>query len=187
MTGPRAVVAAVVAAVVLVLGLAACSGDPEPRVAPPSPTVPSTTGTSVQIPPQMPAVAKGTDAAAAEAFVRFYQDTVNYAQQTGDVKALRMLGLKCRGCDAGIEFITDVYEGGGTINGGDGRVAEFETGFVGEGYERAIVDCVVITTKQKVDLPGKGRDAVYPAGRQPIRFILDPSDEGWVVRSLGAQ
>ena len=182
-TGTRAVIAAVV----LTLGLAGCSDDPEPRVAPPTPTAPSTTGTSVETPPEMPDAAKGTDAAAAEAFVRFFQDAVNYAQRTGDVELLRRLGLKCGGCDAGVNFIQDAYEGNGTITGGDGSLVGIDIGFVGVRNERAIVDCIVVTTKQTVDLPGSEHDAVYPAGRQPIRFILDPADPGWVVRYLGAQ
>ena len=183
-TGSRAVIAAVA----LLLGLSACSGeDPEPRVAPPSPTAPSTTGTSAETPPEMPEAAKGTDAASAEAFVKFYQVAVNYAQETGDVEGLQELGLNCRGCDAGIDFIVDVYENEGTISGGDGRITDVDVGFIGEQHERAIVDCVVITTRQDVDLPGTERDTVYPSGRQPLRFILDPSGESWVVRSLGAQ
>lgn len=182
-TGTRAVIAAAA----LTLALAGCSDDPEPKVADPTPTAPSTTEASGPTPPEMPEAAKGTDAAAAEAFVKFYQQTVNYAQQTGDTDALSKLGLKCRGCDAGVEFIVDVYDKDGTISGGDGRMVDFDIGFVGDENERAIVDCVVVTSEQRVDLPGTSQDDVYPAGRQPIRFILDPMGEGWIVRSLGAQ
>ncbi|WP_460829370.1 DUF6318 family protein [Nocardioides hungaricus] len=183
MTGPRAVVAAVVAAVVLVLGLAACSGDPEPRVAPPSPTVPSTTRASVQTPPEMPAAAKGTDAAAAEAFVRFYWETVNYAQETGDLSSLREISAKtCIACQAGLDYLEDVFAKDGAISGGRGRVGNPETAFATDGgVTYAVVDFDLRMTRQRVDLPGSGDDEVYAGGTSEVRARLAPTASGWVM------
>ena len=42
----------------------------------------------------MPAAAKRHTAAGAEAFVQFYWEMVNYAQRSGDVDGLRVLGDK---------------------------------------------------------------------------------------------
>lgn len=184
MTGTRAVIAAVA----LLLGLSACSGeDPEPKVAPPSPTSPSTTGTSAETPPEMPDAAKGTDAAAAEAFVEFYWAMVNYAQRTGEVEPLEALSLRCVGCDAGVASIERTYSNGGKVIGGVGRVVDLETSFIGDNFERAVVECVVVSKKQTIDLPGNQDDKSFSGGRQPLRFILDPSGEAWTVRSMGAQ
>lgn len=182
-TGTRAVIAAAA----LTLALAGCSDDPEPRVADPTPTAPSTTEASGPTPPEMPEAAKGTDAAAAEAFVKFYWEMVNYAQQTGDVDALQELSSKCVGCDAGIASIERTYSQDGSIVGGDGRVVALDTGFIGENFERAVVRCVVVSREQTIDLPGEKNDKTYGGGRQPLRFILDPSGDAWVVRSMGAQ
>jgi hypothetical protein len=188
-TGTRAVIAAV--GVALVLGVAACSGsDPEPRIAPPSssaPGSPSTSPAASQTAPTMPPEARGTDAKAAEAFVKFYWEMVNYAQRTGDVEGLKSLGPDCGGCDAGIGFITSVYGKGGSIHGGVGRLTKLTTGFIGKNHERAVVRCHVVTTKQNVDLPGTKHDKSFSGGDQPFQFLLDPVDSGWVVTFMGAQ
>ncbi|WP_343910899.1 DUF6318 family protein [Nocardioides aquiterrae] len=187
-TGTRAVIAAV--GVALVLG-AACSGsDPEPRLALPSssaPSTPSTSPASSQTAPTLPPEAKGTDAKAAEAFVKFYWEMVNYAQRTGDVGALQALGPDCGGCDAGIAFITDVYDRGGSIRGGEGHLTKLSTGFIGKNHDRAVVRCHVVTTEQNVDLPGTKHDKTYSGGDQPFQFQLDPVESGWVVTFMGAQ
>ncbi|GAB3197250.1 hypothetical protein GCM10027062_08580 [Nocardioides hungaricus] len=184
MTGPRVVIAAV--ALTLTLGLAGCSGDPEPRVAPPSPTAPSTTRASVQTPPEMPAAAKGTDAAAAEAFVRFYWEMVNYAQLTGDVEPLRPLGYKCINCENGIEFIEGIYSKGGEIRGGDGTPSKLDTTFTNvQGDLLAVVDSVLVLTPQDVDVPGKAKDKHYKGGDREIRMYLQPESGSWVVRTMG--
>ncbi|WP_028636087.1 DUF6318 family protein [Nocardioides sp. URHA0032] len=187
MTGTRAVIAAV--GVALALGVSACSGgDPEPRVAPPStspPTSPSTTPASDTVPPTMPPEARGTDAASAEAFVKFYFDTVNYAQSTGDVNALNHLAARCGGCDAGVQSIERTYDEGGSIKGGEGRAAEFKTGFLDKvGGDWAVVECTVFTRKQLIDRPGESDDVRYPKGSTDVRLILQPSSGAWVVRSL---
>ncbi|WP_395696242.1 DUF6318 family protein [Nocardioides sp.] len=183
MTGTRVVIAVVGA---LVLGVTACSGsDPEPRVAPPSSTSTSPTTSPSPSAPTMPAAARGTDAASAEAFVRFYWEMVNYAQATGDVAGLRLLGDKCIGCDAAIKFIQSSYEGGGRIIGGVGRPAKFQTVFVTEQGKRwASTEYRVKTTSQRVDRPGEHHDQTYPGGLTDVRMYLEPTNGAWLVRSL---
>jgi hypothetical protein len=182
-TGTRAVIAAVV----LGLGLAGCSSDdPEPRIAPPStPTAPSTTGTSAETPPEMPEAAKGTDAAAAEAFVEFFFEMVNYAQVTGDVQALKDLARLCAGCESGTTSIVDTYEHDGQIRGGEGSARQFKVGFLERDPRPwASVECTVFTTEQTVDMPGRANDERYPAGSTDVRLLIEPTTDGWVVRSL---
>jgi hypothetical protein len=134
----------------------------------------------------MPAAARGTDAAAAKAFVKFYWDTVNYAQVTGDVDELQGLSDACTGCDAGIRFIRDVYDQHGVISGGRGRLVDLETGFVGRGHSRAVVTCEVISTEQQIDLPGTSGDETYAGGRQPFQFMLEPRGLSWAIVFMGA-
>ena len=169
------------------LGVSACSGDdPEPKVAPSTaPTSPSTTAASDPIAPTMPPEAKGTDAAAAEAFVRFYWEMVNYAQETGDVDGLQGLARKCIGCDAAVKFVVESYSGGGRILGGTGRTGSFKTVFVKmHGGSWASVECRVKTDPQKVDRPGTSEDTTYPGGLTDVRLYLEPTDDAWLVRSL---
>ncbi|HZX09009.1 DUF6318 family protein, partial [Kribbella sp.] len=96
--------------------LTACTkGSPEagqPNTAPPSPTS-STTSSSASpttgpsatpsssaaptTPPARPTAAKGLTLAAAEKFVRYYSDLLNYASTTGDTGP--MLGVSEKGCE----------------------------------------------------------------------------------------
>lgn len=182
-TGTRAVIAVVA----LTLALAGCSDDPEPKVADPTPTptAPVTTEASGPTPPEMPEAAKGTDAAAAEAFVRHFFNVVNYAQSTGDVNGLKALSELCEGCDGGTATIVDAYDQDGEIRGGEGTPRRVEVGFL-ERKPRpwATVECTVVTTKQTVDLPGTTEDQTYPAGSTDVRLLLEPTSDGWLVRSL---
>ncbi|MCB0896707.1 MAG: hypothetical protein H6529_07170 [Nocardioides sp.] len=184
MTGTRVVIAA--GALTLLLGAAACSSDdPEPRVAPPSSSPPTTTPASSPTAPTMPPEARGTDAAAAEAFVKFFFEVVNFAQRTGDVSVLKTLGFRCGGCDAGVDSISSTYSHHGHIEGGEGRPAGLETGFLQRASgDWAVVECTVVTSKQFVDQPGKDNDKRYPAGKTDVRLILQPRSDAWVVRSL---
>ena len=136
----------------------------------------------------MPPEAKGTDAKAAEAFVRFYWEMVNYAQATGDVDGLAGLGSKCAACDNGIAFVRDAYDKGGEIRGGDGKPGQFDTVFINRAGEHwAIVDCRVTTSKQTVDLPGTRNDQEFPGGATDIRVYLQPAGAAWTIRSLATR
>lgn len=175
-----------------VLALGACSGDdPEPKVADPSPSAtlpssPSTTPVSGPVEPTMPAAARGSDAAAAEAFVKFYWEMVNYAQATGDVEGLKVLATRCLNCDTGVHSIEAAYEDGGEIRGGTGTVDRFDTKFIDRGRKMwAIVECRLSLTPQVVDMPGSGKDQRYPGGPSEIRMYLQPSADAWTVRSVG--
>lgn len=186
-TGTRAVIAAAA----LILALAGCSDDPEPRVADPAPTSPSapTTDASGPTPPEMPDAAKGTDAAAAEAFVRFYWETVNYAQETGDVDALSDLGSsECGACTAGVQALRDVFDANGDFRGGTGTVSINNVNFIqDDGQPNAVVEFEVTSTKQTVDYPGSGKDKVIPAGTVSLRAVLAPRGRTWLMSYWGNQ
>lgn len=182
----RAVLTAAVLLSALALG--GCSDDePEPKFAPPSkaPTSPSTTAASGPIEPTMPTAAKRHDAAAAEAFVKHYWAMANYAQATGDVSGLEDLSLRCTNCDHSIASVQQVYQGGGTIRGGENRATRLKTTFLlRPAGDWAVVELDLLTKKQEVDLPGSSDDLNYPGGRTGIRMMLEPSGDSWVVRSM---
>lgn len=172
----RAVLTALVLA--LALGLVGCSdNDPEPRTAPPSVELtpsPSAPTSSAPAAPVMPEAAKGTDAAAAEAFVKFYWDTVNYAQATGDLDDLRELSAEeCAACRGGLDYLEKVFSKDGHIVGGDNEVAGIEiVGFVKHRgrYSDAVVNLTLRTTPQSVEFPGTSKDERYAGGKSTLEM-----------------
>ena len=175
-----------------VLALGACSDDdPEPELAPPSssaPSSPSTTAVSGPIEPTMPAAARGTDAAAAEAFVRFYWEMVNYAQATGDVRALTKLSEDCPACRGGVTFIKQVYARGGRLTGGVGRIHDARVGILkGPPAKRLVVHFRLENTTQVEDYPGSRRDKTYPGGTIDFQVMLESVGRGWTVVYMGEE
>jgi hypothetical protein len=88
----------VVAALVALLVVAGCAGDPQPKEPKPSTTVSASPTVTV---PTMPAQAKEDTPSGAAAFVKHYIDVFNYAANTGDVDELSKLSSpKCDGCQS---------------------------------------------------------------------------------------
>ena len=108
----------VVGAVVLLLALAGCGGDPK---AEPSPTKSVTTPVSTTpAPPVMPEAAKADTKAGAIAFVKHYIDLINYAQATGDLDVLAGVEDRdCESCANGRDALAKIYDAGGVIKGGE--------------------------------------------------------------------
>ncbi|NGZ99563.1 hypothetical protein G5V59_01935 [Nocardioides sp. W3-2-3] len=102
--------------------LAGCSDDEPDGQPSPSPSV-STTAPVSPTPsaapakePVLPAAARQPTEAGARAFIAYYWDLINYAQVTGDVKALeKVSGPNCERCLAGIDAIRTLYESGGRL------------------------------------------------------------------------
>lgn len=194
MIGPVTDARAVIATAILLLGVTACSGDaPEPNIAPTSPATssepsdPSTSPVSGPTAPTMPPEAMGDDLAAAEAFVKFYWDSVNYAQATGDTGSLRRLGAKaCAACRAGVAKLDDIYDRGGRIVGGVGTVKITNSGLIQkDGLPDVVVDFEVTSTRQRLDMPGTTDDVTVPAGDAQLRMLLRADDGAWVATYWG--
>ncbi len=124
----RAALAASLAAVAL---LAGCTDDdPSPGDATSTwtptgtPETPTPSATAKPTEPALPDAATKATEAGARAFITYYWDLINYAQVTGDVKALKRVSARgCAGCLAGYEAIRRLYAGGGHIAGGEYEVA----------------------------------------------------------------
>lgn len=167
------------------LGLAGCTDDPEPRFAPPSsapPASPSTSAASGPTAPEMPEAAKGTDAAAAEAFVKYYWEVVNYAEQSRDLSELRRISSdRCVACQAGIDYLERVFAQDAVISGGINRVLGPRTVFVaGERGRDAVVEFELRSTRQHIAYPDADDD-VYRGGRSSMRARLQPAEVAWTM------
>lgn len=114
------------------LALSACSDDgPDPGESmstwtpsgTPEEPSPSATPTAEPTEPELPDAATKATEAGARAFITYYWDLINYAQLTGDVKALkRVSGPNCDACDGINGSIEQLYRDGGRISGGENSV-----------------------------------------------------------------
>ena len=180
-----------IAALALPLLLAGCADDePVPKTA--EPTTPATSVTETvetnepgePIEPTLPPEAEGKGRKAAEAFIRHYYDTVNYAQATGDTMGLRALALRsCAACEGGADAIDRVSKQGGTINGGEYTVtatrAVGRQDFSGAASLYYFRVSVVSATQEVTGT--KDLDGDYGGGRTRLRFQVASSDIGLQV------
>ncbi|MEI5673056.1 MULTISPECIES: DUF6318 family protein [unclassified Nocardioides] len=175
-------------AVGLVL-LAGCSGDddPEPKISPTDSSSVASTPTPSPTPsgpvePTLPAEAEGEDAAAAEAFVRFYWEMVNYAEATGEVEGLAALALQtCVACEGGSADIKRIYEAGGSVSGGEIKVRGTKSAPFESGPSRGFAVTVDVTiAPQVVKVPGE-KVQRYSGGPNQFRFIVQRDSGVWLV------
>lgn len=129
-------VSGAVGAALVVVALAGCQGDPEPRVqespsvsatseseskspTPSESAVPTPTESGEAVAPAMPAAAGEKSGAGAEAFTSWWVELLNFASTSGDSSGLRAESAgACDGCLALAELIDETYASGGHIEGG---------------------------------------------------------------------
>jgi hypothetical protein len=112
--------------------LTACTkGSPEaghPNTSPPPTSTPpasTSTGTPTQpssaattAPPTRPAAAKGLTLAAADQFVRYYSNLLNYASATGDTAPMLSVSEKgCENCKSYANFVAKANAANGLLQG----------------------------------------------------------------------
>lgn len=178
----RLLVAGLVAALGLLVG---CTDDdePDPTITPTDSSSAASTGSPTADPtptgpvePTLPAEAEGTDAAAAEAFVRYFWEVVNFAQRSGEVSALRALASSsCQACTGGADWIERVYASGGRIEGGEYKVTRARVKVLGAGDLRLYeVQAWVTTTDQRVVEAGEFNES-FPgeSGRFDMTVVVD--------------
>ncbi|WP_215817025.1 DUF6318 family protein [Pimelobacter sp. 30-1] len=163
------------ALVVLGAGVGGCNADP-PDPGPTRSESASADGTASGSPtaapgpavPVLPEAAREASEAGARAFVEYYWELVNYAQATGDVKALRQLSAStCDVCLAFVKEIRSLYSQGGRILGGinTSRITEvvdldLKSGDYGLRIEQDVSynAQTIIDSTGKRDVRGEGTD-----------------------------
>lgn len=171
--------------------LAGCQSDddPDPKVSPTE----SSSGTPTPTPtgpvePTLPAEAEGDDAAAAEAFVRFYWEMVNYAQTTGNVGTLREIASDtCAACLSGLKGIEDVHIVGGSIEGGDVSVLDARAEQITSREGRAFtVQVSTEVSPQRILEPNK-KPRRFAGGPVSFEFIVRHQGGSWSVMRLDVE
>ena len=176
-----------IAALALPLLLAGCADDePVPKVEPstPAPSVTETVETNEPVEPTLPPEAEGKGRKAAEAFVRHYWATVDYAQGVSNTEALRSLATEeCDACRAGADVIDLIYRQGGTIVGGAHTVDDSEvTGRRGIPGEGALYYANIRVSHTQQVIEGTEKlDGDYAAGSDDLRFVVIRDSKGWQV------
>jgi hypothetical protein len=173
--------AAATAVVLLVGGLAGCSDDQAPEGSP----APSTSATASATPsaPTLPAEARGTDAKAAEAFVRHYVDLINHATETLDTAPLKAASARgCKGCASIAALYDRVRTDGGEVRGGTWTIRKL---VIGEALlARRRVNVLVSYPQQTVRYTSGGKKNVFKPGEALFIFEYRPSDRDLVINKI---
>ncbi|WP_232678676.1 DUF6318 family protein [Nocardioides sp. R-C-SC26] len=164
---------ALVGALALAAPLVGCSGDPEPRVADPTPSAtPSTSAPATTAPP-----ADETP----EEFVRRWQAAADQAQTTGDVEYLLSISPTCRPCAEAMAAVREIYSDGGSIDVGPSSIRRVK--ILGTSERAASIEASVRVPKTLVYGSRGQSPQEMPAGEQRVRFSLVREQGRWLMAS----
>ena len=190
-----------VTAVLVLAVVAGCSAEPEPLSPEPSsasPSAPGPSSSSSEAPaaetsptmvaltaPVLPAAATTADAAGAEAFVRHFWDTVNYAYASGDTAAILAISeAGCQGC-------VGLKDGVESATSAGGRWVDFA--WVTEQYEAAPPDEAALSTVSALMIMQEGAHVIEADGtRQEIagsqakavEVLVEWHEEAWRIYEI---
>jgi hypothetical protein len=170
------------------LGLTGCGAAAPAAPASPTPTVATATPspTLTTGPPVIPDAARQHTTAGAKAFVTYYVEAVDYAQQTLDTTPVEAASAPtCVGCTAGIRTIKRIARHGGHVEGGEETVSALRSETVMPNQSVTLVFDVA-NEAQRVVIPGK-KPLLHPAGTTKMLMTLIPRDTGWVAGELRGQ
>jgi hypothetical protein len=170
----RALSAALLTAALLsaVLG---CEDEPEPDIADPtqSATAPSPSETE-----SSPTTSPTPEALTPEETVRAWVDAQNQALETGDTDRLRAFGTEdCVGCSDYPDGIEQIYEAGGSFDGGawtfvQGRARDLEDGVTrfSAGISIAAGTTIAAEGAEPVSYPAESRIFVFDMVKQSVAW-----------------
>lgn len=166
----------VVATSLLVL-VAGCADDPEPKE--PKPTA-SATPTATA--PTMPAQAKENTPEGASAFVAHYIAVSNYAASTGDVEELsRLSDSKCEGCQKYVTLYRDTYKAGGYFKGGAWTPSDLRLDF---GEPETYVTTTITSPESRFRTSSETVEETGDAESTLMTFGISRSGQEWRMTQL---
>ncbi|MCM0621862.1 DUF6318 family protein [Nocardioides bruguierae] len=164
------------------LALSACSSDdPDPVVADPTPSAPSSSADPTPSEDSAEPWEEKTPAGA-EAFMDHWVEVFNTSFQGGDARPLRELATKdCDSCEPFADLIDSTYEGGGEIRGGGWTIATLTR----SARSKTADETVTVTFKQPrmTVAPAGGEPQTSPAQKSTYVFDLDWAG-GWAVSQM---
>lgn len=176
--------------VVLALGAACDGGDPAPSPLPSTTTAAGTTApatstpapTPTASPPTLPAVARQDSPAGAEAFARFYIQTLDYSYQSRDTQLLRQLA-RCSGCDAVADGIDQWSSEGGRYEGG--RLAVINSGVVKHVRGSAGLIALTYSRTDRILVSATGEREPVP-GSPALNVLVTERkvSSGWLITKI---
>jgi hypothetical protein len=132
----------------------------------------------------MPAEAKGTSAASAKAFVRYWTETLNYAGNTGKTGDLAAISdPACGSCSAVISSIQRVYSKGGYYRGEGWSIATLELQPLQPKRRPVITAGVHIAPQVLVERKG-AKTQRFEGGNRSMIFRLAAAGNYWTVVRL---
>lgn len=135
-------------------------------------------------PPLPDAATKATEDGA-RAFITYYWDLVNYAQLTGDVKALKAVSAPgCSGCQAGIEAIGDVFGQGGHTEGGAYRLERLTLSEVkAPGLDDYVfTSMATVTNDEQVIERGNGTGSTSAPATNKFALVIEWDSTNWRIQ-----
>lgn len=181
----------ILAATAALLALSACGSQDPPTAADPTTSSPPPATSSKPAPtgpvaPTMPAAARQRTKAGAIAFAKYYWRVVDYAQATGDTRALRTLTDKaCKACEGGADWIDKVHHLHGVIHGGGHLTRQIHAQRLTGGKVGAsafVVTMVLVSKPDRVSDAGKlsGPDR---GGPRRIEMTVQLFGRTWKITS----
>ncbi|GAA1546693.1 DUF6318 family protein [Nocardioides humi] len=184
------------AALAVLLALAACTDD-EPGPRDPSSTwspsgtmeTPSPSAGQTPTEPALPDAATQASEDGARAFITYYWDLINYAQVTGDVKALKAAsGPNCEGCKAGIDGIRQLYKGGGHAEGGEYTVTFDKVNQLkGDSTLVAFEALLTVANAEQLRVQGDGSEHRSAEGSSQMAVAAQWAADSWRMEVMNPQ
>jgi uncharacterized protein DUF6318 len=135
----------------------------------------------------MPAGAKGTSAASAKAFAKYYVELINHASMSGETVDLRAASTKkCSACEAIANEVERQYKNGGHLEGGSWTPGLASVGLSSR-KTSALVSFPVRIAKQ-IEYAPTGKPAkTIPSATGTLDLRLIRLSGAWLVDRLDAR
>jgi len=132
----------------------------------------------------MPAAAKGTSAAAAKAFVRYWVAVLDYSGPAGKSERLRELSsLRCIDCDAIADAIDSVHKHKGRISGKGWSILKLASALGHQNASRVVRAQVQVHPQVVVTRRG-APPRQFSGGKRLKVFYLEARNGAWKVTKL---